>query len=446
MGKEWRIFGVRPWIVAAILVVILGLVGWLKPNGFGWIVGDPLAEQPDVKVKAEFDRSTSGSAAAKSEADKSAADKDKQRDKSGKDKLAREKEKANFDAMRLNIVPHDPRDPLRAVKPGHWTSAALQTRANNFDFKGQLIARNTDEGGQPLSVEGTPFSLTLDRTVVLPKGQQKQFDLTLFMPRTLARPWLLEQLRDDVSYIEVKREHDQVQAMPPYQYFLVVLAREPARYRFLRLAEVVRPVADDAGVAEDGDFYRVVCPTITNRAPMPSHPLQWTSIAYVLWDDIDPQLFDPDQQHALLDWLHWGGHLIISGPKSLAALRGSFLEPYLPVSDERPRELQAQDLAELADYWTSDADKGGTKSLKVQNPWPGIAWKLQPPGTSLPMTGDLVAERQVGRGRVLVTAFTINQSDLLRWRGMDGFFNACLLRRSGRCSSQATSGCVIPNG
>ena len=38
------------------------------------------------------------------------------------------------------------------------------------------------------------------------------------------------------------------------------------------------------------------------------------------------------QQQALLDWIHWGGQLIISGGagQSYSLLRESFLGPYLP--------------------------------------------------------------------------------------------------------------------
>ena len=45
-----------------------------------------------------------------------------------------------------------------------------------------------------------------------------------------------------------------------------------------------------------------------------------------------PDNLNPSQQQAMLDWLHWGGQLILvggAGP-SLSILKDSFLEPYLP--------------------------------------------------------------------------------------------------------------------
>ena len=38
----------------------------------------------------------------------------------------------------------------------------------------------------------------------------------------------------------------------------------------------------------------------------------------------------PIQQDAMLDWLHFGGQLVVSGPGSMDLLRGSFLDNYLP--------------------------------------------------------------------------------------------------------------------
>jgi len=57
---------------------------------------------------------------------------------------------------------------------------------------------------------------------------------------------------------------------------------------------------------------------------------------------------------------------------------------------------------------------------------------LRAEGRFLEGTGDLVAERRVGRGRVVVTAFSLAGSDIQNWECFDGFFNACLLRRPPR--------------
>ncbi len=47
-------------------------------------------------------------------------------------------------------------------------------------------------------------------------------------------------------------------------------------------------------------------------------------------------------------------------------------------------------------------------------------------------TGQLVAERRVGRGRIIVTAFSLSDRKVVNWQNLDGFLNGCLLRRPAR--------------
>ena len=129
--------------------------------------------------------------------------------------------------------------------------------------------------------------------------------------------------------------------MPSYQYHFVVLAKEPSRYTLSEDARFVKVPFDgesDADDTEDPLHYRVVHVDVGQTIPLSDNPLTWTSIAYMLWDEVDPQLFTPEQERALVDWLHWGGQLIVSGPDSLDLLKGSFLEPYLPADKRRPAD------------------------------------------------------------------------------------------------------------
>ena len=88
-------------------------------------------------------------------------------------------------------------------------------------------------------------------------------------------------------------------------------------------------------------YYEVVSMPASRRPNLPTNALYWTSIAYLLWDDFDPALWDVDQQQALIDWLHWGGQIIVSGPDALEQLRNSFLGPYLPATVEKSRSFAA---------------------------------------------------------------------------------------------------------
>jgi hypothetical protein len=106
-------------------------------------------------------------------------------------------------------------------------------------------------------------------------------------------------------------------------------------------------------------------PTIGNYVPLPSDSSAWTSFAFLLWDDLDPALLDPKQQQSLLDWLHFGGQLIVSGSSHLDQLERSFLGPYLPAHPEGARELDDEDVRDLSDYWSIASAKGETLGWKI---------------------------------------------------------------------------------
>src|SRR5262249_21854105 len=166
--------------------------------------------------------------------------------------------------------------------------------------------------------------------------------------------------------------------------------------------------------------------------------LAWTNIAYLIWDDVDPSLLSPEQQQAIVDWLHWGGQIIISGPKTLDQLRDkSFLAPYLPATAGEPITIDSDKLARLNKVWTLDVpDERGQKQpgrpLAAVRPWSGVTLAVHKDATTLPDTSNLVVERRIGRGRIVVTAFRLTQRELWNWPGFDGFLNACLLRRPPR--------------
>ncbi len=157
--------------------------------------------------------------------------------------------------------------------------------------------------------------------------------------------------------------------------------------------------------------------------------MYWTSIAYLLWDDSDPGLWDAEQRQALIDWLHWGGQIIVSGPDALLQLSNSFLGPYLPATVKEARSFDAHDLEELSWCDWKHVPSVGPVASK---PWPGAVLKIDPHAEYVRYTGDLLVERQVGRGRIVVSAFRLTGQELTGWNGFDCMFNACLLRRPAR--------------
>jgi len=386
---------------------------------------------------------------------KPGADPKKKKKKDDKD----EKPKPNFEAPqpdRLDLHPADGSPIPSGVKRGHWATASRPLRANNFDFQGSLHSylSTRSNATTPYEIDDTRHRLTLERPAVLPKGQWKHLEMMFFIPRNLPPPesavsgqaeesfgtryaWLWHRLEARGGGLEIPPWSQNVVVLDAWQYFFVVLAATPERYAYLKTLESIRLQAA-AGLESQSTasvtYYTVVSPKIDQRIAIPSHPMAWTSTAYLLWDDADPNLLTPEQRESLLDWLHWGGQLVISGPDSLATLRSSFLADFLPASPGARFKLTTERLAEFNNTWSIPEPGRERRIVKVVPDKEPEGIELTPlaDGELIPGTGSLVAERRIGRGRIVVTSFSLAQREIVNWGHLDGFFNGCLLRRPAR--------------
>lgn len=339
---------------------------------------------------------------------------------------------------RLVVQPGEPKSKEQALKPGHWATGTQRMRAIYQDFVGEEETSVVNGQGEAYPVPGTPLVLESTRPVTLAKGQPKEIESTFLAPparrRMLVRGELVER-----GFGRTLRSQTAVTRMPSYQYFFVVLAREPARYTLLKTLDSVSVPWDGETEADDTDdplHYRVTMLPVERSIPLSDNALTWTSTAYLLWDEVDPKLFTPEQQRALVDWLHWGGQLIVSGPDSLDRLKGSFLEKYLPAVSGGGREITAADLTVLNDHWLIRSAGGGRK-LAPRLPWSGVRLVSQLAADEVDLlgksTGGLLMERAVGRGRIVVSAMQLSERELVNWRsGFESLFNGGILRRPPR--------------
>jgi hypothetical protein len=342
----------------------------------------------------------------------------------------KEKEKAPFEAKNPAAVMPSGKDFAGQCKPGHWISQVWpEVKANRGDFQGELHTEITNLSDSKVPLVGVPYVLTNERPVALAKEQPKSLESCIWIPpRQDARSVNLRLVAGSGGPT-VLPDSLTLHRMPSYQYFFIVLSQKAGRYGYLdKSLDSIHLHPSSINADKGPKYYEVIALSATRRPSLPTNALCWTSIAYLLWDDFDPALWDVDQQRALIDWLHWGGQIIISGPEALEQLSSSFLRPYLPASVEKSRSFSAADLDELS-YWAGQFGRP-PKPLK---PWPGAQLKKDPHADYLPETGDLVIERKVGRGRMVVSAFRLTGSELTGWDpGFDCFFNACLLRRPAR--------------
>lgn len=359
------------------------------------------------------------------------------------------------------------------VKPGHWSSVWVEGEAGQVDYRGLLTTELTPEPDvtESLAVWGR---LTSRRQVTFPKQEPRVVEQLVFAPNSYDAPLKPQTVRTQPT----GRTHRIGPAPPPvdsllrggqlqltlgehllvdfdtrvpvttlrdHQSLLVVLADAPNAYRFWsRLPLVVAP-HDERSLAPDQQaHYRVVVADDSLRAPLPSVLEGWTTTSTIVWDRYDPARLSDVQRQALLDWLHWGGRLIVSGPDTLPLLAGSFLEPYLPADAAGPMDLNEAALTAL-DGWTIT---GSTHAARPA-PWRGA--RLEPVGDAQIVLGEgqdrapLVVERRVGRGHVVVTAFRLTEPALVDWPSYDSFVHGCLLGRPARVwrSSSDAEGPIV---
>jgi len=326
-----------------------------------------------------------------------------------------------------------------AGKPGHWAGVLVQGRANLFDFDGTLVTTPQDAQQRPADLERNPFWATTVRAASLPKGQRKTLETLFFPPRPkpnatiTGSTWIATTLKGRAGGTQLEHVPEIMQHMPSFQYFMLVLSPQSARYRWLIDLPTIHPPTVHAPANVLDTFnYRVLFPPLDKPLALPSQMVGWTSTAYVIWDGALPTLLSPEHQQAIIDWIHWGGGLVISGPDSLDTLKGSFLEPYLPATGGAAGPLDEARLAELHTAWTIDGDPSKALGSRADAPWSGIELEKHPQANYLPNTAGLAIERRVGRGRITVTAFRLTELDLVNWPSFDGFFNACLLGRLPR--------------
>ncbi|MCR9117175.1 MAG: hypothetical protein NXI22_09555, partial [bacterium] len=353
-------------------------------------------------------------------------------------KKKKEEPKKDFEVGALRTLPSAENRTARQVKPGHWTTASQQIVANNFSVQSTLTSATTDSAGKEIRVEKTRFATLSQRPASLPKGEARSFESLYYVPRRLTDTSKTVSLQSTFQTRNGGRQiaggRQPAANLKEHQYFFVVLAGNPDAYAFVDNLDAMQFHNED-GVDIDFSFYQVLRPKIEKRVPIPSNPLTWTSIAYVLWDDVQPNQLTLDQQTALLDWLHFGGQLIVSGPRSIDSLRGSFLNDYLPADAIETEELAPERFREMSDYWTL-AEKnyadGRPMAILPDKPPLGANLSLRPGGSWIQHTGDLVAEKQVGRGRVVMTRFALSSRQIRSWPHFDGFFHTCLMRKPGR--------------
>lgn len=343
------------------------------------------------------------------------------------------------------------------VKPNHWVTIQNEGISKKEDFSGVLKHSMWKANDRPKQIPGTRYFLRTQRPASLAKEQPKKFESPIFVTDhdTLT---VIPQL-ETTSGSPITQDLDRLLPLEDYQYHMVLLTDAPLSYQFLKFLpsiwnvrlnqslsdELMNEAIDELDWSMDNDsatqlqikslFYKLTISDWKDAPELPSNVQQWTSIAYLIWsDDYDPNQLSPDQQQAIVDWLHFGGQIIVCGDAT-TNLANSFLEPYLPVEPTGKVNSDGIAMTKFAANWSLRRDLQNRMVSPVFTDQENMiltTWKLRPDGREIEKCEGLVAEKSVGKGRVVSVAFPLNHIRLRSWTGLDNWFNACLLRRPGR--------------
>ncbi|MEO6809459.1 MAG: hypothetical protein ABI353_10160, partial [Isosphaeraceae bacterium] len=361
----------------------------------------------------------------------------------------REKTKPPFEFFRSQIAPFDV---LPYVKPGHWNTLSLELRANHADFVGLLQS-------SPVLLNDRSHAVVYRRDARLAKGQDSRLSQQMMLPQP-AKEMVLELTKPGAIRAEGAWEASLLR-LEPHQMLIAVLANDPSVYAsWTRLNALIPSSGDKDLMAIDKQrYYRLVLPQKPEKPALSPHPLTWTTISHLVWDGQEPETLGIGQQGALIDWLHWGGQLVVmaAGP-GVASLQDSFLGPYLPATlSGSNAALRTPDLSALSVEYLPPVWPGVWEESNDFNPMAGrppryavpapiapaatrpvlfVGLKPKPGATPLALPGSksrlMGVECRVGRGRVLMLAFNPLDPAFAAdaWPGMDTFVRRVVLRRS----------------
>ncbi len=374
-------------------------------------------------------------------------------------KLEEKKNRPPFEFFRSQVAPFDI---LPYVKVNHWSTLTFELRANDDNYDGLLQT-------EAVKLANMPHEVYFRRDGVLIKEQRARKALQFMVPDVetgqVRKLFMVDLLRPGALRADASWQAN-LSTLPPHQMLVMILSKDSTTKfaAWSRMSATLPGSAErDGGDLEKVRYYRLVLPIGSEGVPLSSHPLTWTTMSHLVWDNYPPDALTPSQQQAMLDWLHWGGQIILCGGagQSFSVLRDSFLGPYLPgEATGASVPLSEDDLRPLSQsypppHYASAVDnqsepvnveRRGTirRAMRVYRaPVPIHTGPKRPvymavlkpkEGASTIPLGEasphiLAVERRVGRGRITMLAANPNEEAILAWPGIDTLIRRVVLRR-----------------
>jgi hypothetical protein len=362
------------------------------------------------------------------------------------DKKKKDKVVDRFDVGPLQTLPSSTNSTELFAKPGHWLDLRQQVRAN-LDNEGLMVSCSGVEGKapyRPLSVLGLRTPIEFDRNASLAQGQAKHLNYEMFLPPTVADfddafTGVKSAIR--VSFFPrtfgatLREEMYPVTLMDNYQNLLVTLSQSADQYQFLAgLSCMTWPSLDRSESERISPFRVLNIAESEAQESLPSRFVTMMPVSHLFWNDCNGAAISESQQQTILDWLHFGGRIIVNGPDA-QSLKGSFLEPYLPITSLQSATKPAEDWEAFSKTWS--IARYGEREIKPivlprNREIPTVTGELTKDASWVEGCENFVAERAVANGRVVMTTFPIGDASMILWPSYGSFVNSALLLRPNR--------------
>ncbi|MEQ1827692.1 MAG: hypothetical protein ABL921_17160 [Pirellula sp.] len=354
-------------------------------------------------------------------------------------------------AMPFNTPdPESPAEP-NYVKPGHWYMANSKLKANFDDESLDVAITVENREGKPAPLSTGQPHIEFNRSLTLSKGQEKNIKLQFFQPEVSATgddsesnipARLITSFSQRSLGTAVSERQYPNKILMGYQYHMVSISRDPSRYTFWRKLDcIIWPSRTRFSNERINPHIIVDLKEDEVANQFPSRLYAMTTISHLILNDASLSIMNKDQQAAVQDWLHFGGTIILNGPEALGGIEASFLKELAPIVNTSNATVSEEQVNALNSTWTIQQALGPKIPLGSVHAIPLLAGQLSPGASWVNYTAQnndllslegLVAERFVGQGRIVMTAFPMTDIAFLNWPSYSSFIHNVVLRKPPR--------------
>ncbi len=361
-----------------------------------------------------------------------------------------EKKKLRITSNEMRTLPFSKDTIGNFHKPGHWYQANHKLKANQQDES--LTAKVSVFSRERKMVPTFPGTSPMEfhRNIAIGKDQEKNIAFKFYQPDIAVSNEVPDMTSETIpSYLGVNYSMRGVgttvfageypaRLLPGYQYNIVSISVDPARYVFWRgLDCMVWPSQEKMPDARIAPHRMTDLNEDEIASQFPEHLYSMTSISHLVINDASPSRFSTEQQNAILDWLYFGGTIIINGSDAIGGISSSFLKEVSPLNSTVASSVTEDEIERLNENWTIKeyTDQNKTASVVPFTPAkkiPKLEGELADGASWVNSLNGLVAEKLVGQGRVVMTTFPMTDNTFIRWPSYSSFIHNAILRKPPR--------------